>query len=73
LLLKSGLRVRIPNEVAAQLYTPRRVTDYLMSTEVGKVMAREEVAAKVREVIEEETGISEFTEDSHFVDDLNLD
>ena len=53
--------------------TPRRVTDYLMGTEVGRVMSREEVAAIVRRMVEVETAMSDFTEDSHFVYDLNLD
>ena len=65
--------VKIPNEDAPDLYTPRRVTDYLMGTEVGKVMSREEVAAIVRKVVEVETATSDFTDDSHFVYDLNLD
>ncbi|HSE23655.1 MAG TPA: hypothetical protein VLB68_18445 [Pyrinomonadaceae bacterium] len=65
--------VRIPNEVAAELYTPRRVTDYLMRTEVGVKMSREEIATTVREVVEDKTATTDFTEDSHFVNDLNLD
>ena len=65
--------VKIPNEDAAELYTPRKVTDYLMRTEVGRVMVREEVAAIVRKVVEDETAISDFTDDSHFVYDLHLD
>jgi acyl carrier protein len=65
--------VRIPNEVAAELYTQRRVTDYLMRTEVGVKMSREEIASIVREVIKDTTATTDFTDDSHFVDDLNLD
>ena len=65
--------VRIPDEDAPELSTPRRVTDYLMRTEVGIRMTREEVAAIVREVVVDTTATSEFTDDSHFVYDLNLD
>lgn len=65
--------VRIPNEVAAELYTQRRVTDYLMRTEVGVKMSREEIASIVREVIKDTTATTDFTDDSHFVHDLNLD
>ena len=65
--------VRISDEDAADLYSPRRVTDYLMRTEVGKLMTREEVAVIVREVVVDTTASTEFTDDSHFVYDLNLD
>ena len=65
--------VKIPDKDAAELYTPRRVTDYIMRTAVGSVMSRDEVSLIVREVIKETTSINDFTEDSHFVDDLNLD
>ncbi len=65
--------INIPNEDAAELSTPRKVTDYVMSTATGKGVTRDEVAAIVRKVIEEETALSDFHEDSHFVYDMNLD
>jgi len=65
--------ISIPNEVAAELTTPRKVTDYVMITGNAKGMTRDEVAAIVRKVIEETTAVSDFHEDSHFVDDMNLD
>ena len=34
---------------------------------------REQVASVVREVIIDETGVKDFTEDSHFIDDMHLD
>ena len=65
--------ISIPNEDAPKLYTPRLVIDYVMNGPVGAVTTRDRVAAIVREVIEEETGVTNFHEDSHFVDDMNLD
>ncbi len=65
--------INIPNEEAAELTTPRQVTDYVMSTAKGKEMTRDEVVVLVRKVIEETTGVFDFNEDSHFVDDMNLD
>ena len=63
----------IPNEDAAELSTPRKVTDYVMSTERGRGMTRDEVAAIVRKIIVEKTAVTDFHEDSHFVYDMNLD
>ena len=40
--------VRIPNEDAAELYTPRRVTDYLMRTEVGMLMSSRQLIGCVK-------------------------
>ena len=65
--------ISIPNEDAARLYTPRLVIDYLMNGPVGTVTTRDRVAGIVREVIEEETGVTNFHEDSHCVDDMGLD
>ena len=71
--LEERFGIQIPDEDATELYTPRRVTDYIMGTPVGTVMSRDEIARLVREVIVQETGITEFDDDSHFVYDLNLD
>jgi hypothetical protein len=65
--------INIPNEDAAELTTPRQVTDYVMSTAKGQEMTRDGVAVIVRRVIEETTGVKDFNEDSHFVEDMNLD
>jgi acyl carrier protein len=65
--------INIPNEDAAELTTPRKVTDYVMSTAKSEGMTRDEVAAIVRSIIEETTAVSDFHEDSHFVYDMNLD
>ena len=65
--------IRIPDEDATELSTPRSVTLYIMGTAVGTMMSRDEVARIVREVIVQETGTTEFDEDSHFVNDLHID
>jgi acyl carrier protein len=63
----------IPDTVAAELVTPRDVIDYLMANGAGGGKSREEVARLVRQVIEEQTGTYDFTEDSRFVEDMHLD
>ena len=65
--------VKIADEIAATLVTPRKVVDFLMTTPVATLISREEVGAIVRETIIEQTGTADFHEDSHFVYDLNLD
>ncbi len=65
--------VQIPDAAAAELTTPRKVTAYLMRTGAGGGRTREEVALVVRQVIERELAIYDFTEDSRFVEDMNLD
>jgi acyl carrier protein len=82
--IENAFGIDIPNEVAAQLTTPRNVIDYVLlqltstapdtnQRRMPKPWTREEVAALVREVIVDETGVEEFTEDSRFVADMNLD
>lgn len=65
--------IEIPDKDASELYTPRRVTDYVWSKVASEGMTREQVAAIVREVIIEERAITDFSDDSHFVDDMNMD
>ncbi len=65
--------ISIPDEDASELSTPRKVTDYVMSKVKNRGMTREEVAAIVRQIIEEQTATYNFHEDSHFVYDMNLD
>ena len=38
-----------------------------------KVWTREQIAAVVKEIIVDETGVNDFTEDSHFIKDMHLD
>ncbi|HWT01677.1 MAG TPA: hypothetical protein VN256_15630 [Pyrinomonadaceae bacterium] len=65
--------ISIPNNEAARLTTPRRVTYYIMHRGANGGMSREQVAAAVRRVIEKQTGTYDFSEDDHFVDDMHLD
>ncbi|CAN5128298.1 hypothetical protein BH18ACI2_BH18ACI2_07570 [soil metagenome] len=65
--------IAIPDKDASELATPRQVTDYVMSKLAGERITREQVAAAVRRIIEEQTDIYDFTEDSHFVRDMHLD
>ncbi len=65
--------VDIPDADTVELVTPRAVTDYLMTTGAGGAKSREEVARLVREIVEEQTGTRDFTEDSRFIEDLHLD
>ena len=65
--------ISIPDAEAPELYTPRRVTDYIMKHYAHRGLERSQVAAIVREVIEEETAVYDFDEDSHFVLDMGLD
>jgi hypothetical protein len=65
--------VSVPDTVAAELVTPRHVIDYLMRTGAGVGRSRGEVAQLVRQVIEKQTAVYDFTEDSRFVEDMHLD
>jgi hypothetical protein len=68
--------LKIPDEVAATLETPRMVIDYLMTTpEIrNKGWSREIVAEKIWFLIEDEQGINpaEYNEDSYFVMDMGM-
>lgn len=65
--------ISIPDEAATRLTTPRKVTDYITSKVGDRGMTREQVAAIVRQVIENQTATSNFSDDDHFVNDMNLD
>ncbi|HEX8127571.1 MAG TPA: phosphopantetheine-binding protein [Pyrinomonadaceae bacterium] len=66
--------VSISDADAAELTTPRKVTDYLLEKRAGGGgRSREEVALAVRRVIEEQCAVYDFTEDSRFVEDMHLD
>lgn len=68
--------LKIPDEIAATLETPRMVIDYLMTTpEVkNKNWSRDFVAGKVWLLIEDNRGsISGYNEDSYFVNDMGMD
>ncbi len=65
--------IRIPDAEASELTTPRQVTDYVMGKGAARGMTREQVAALVRRVIERQTATYDFSDDDHFVYDMNLD
>jgi hypothetical protein len=65
--------VSITDEDATRLTTPRKVTDYIVSKVEGRGISREQVAAIVRQVVEKQTAIHDFSDDDHFVNDMNLD
>jgi hypothetical protein len=69
--------LKIPDEIAATLETPRMVIDYLMTTpEIrNKGWSRDFVADKVWFLIKDEraVNISKYNEDSYFVNDMGMD
>jgi acyl carrier protein len=65
--------VSIPDADTVGLATPRKVTDYLMEKNAGGGRSREEVARMVRQVIEEQCAVYDFTDDSRFIEDMHLD
>jgi acyl carrier protein len=65
--------ISVPNAIAAELTTPRKVTDYVWEQITHERLTREQIAAQVRRVIVKQTGTEDFSEDSHFVYDLGLD
>ena len=69
---EEAFRINIPDGDASELSTPRKVTDYVMSKIGDRGVAREQVAARVRKIIEEQTGTYGFSDDDHFVDDMHL-
>jgi acyl carrier protein len=65
--------ISIPDADVTELTTPRKVSDYIMTKVADRGMSREQVAAIVRQVIEETTATDNFSDDDHFVYDMNLD
>jgi acyl carrier protein len=65
--------VSIPDEDASQLTTPCKVTEYIVGKVGGRSLDREQVAAIVRQVVENQIATSDFSDDDHFVNDMNLD
>jgi acyl carrier protein len=59
----------IPDEVAVQLMTPRKLIDHVHG---NSNLAREFIAEKIMTIIENETAQTDFNEDSHFIDDMHL-
>jgi phosphopantetheine binding protein len=68
--------IAIPDEIVTDLTTPRKVTDYVffqLTFNGQKGWTREKVARMVREIVIDETGVTNFTEDSRFVQDMGID
>jgi hypothetical protein len=65
--------ISIPDAEAPELTTPRKVTDYIVEKVAGRGMSREQVAARVRRVVEKQTATYDFSDDDHFVYDMHLD
>jgi acyl carrier protein len=65
--------ISIPDAEATELTTPRKVTDYVAGRVAGRGMTREQVAARVRRVVEKQTATYDFSDDDHFVHDMHLD
>ncbi len=65
--------IEISDAEAAELTTPRKVADYIASRIANNELTREQIAAIVRQVIEEQTATYDFSDDDHFVRDMNLD
>jgi acyl carrier protein len=65
--------ISIPDAEASELTTPRKVINFIMNKVADRGMTTEQVAAIVRQVIEEQTATSDFSEDDHFVYDMHLD
>jgi len=86
--LEEEFGVRIPDSEAERMLTPRRVIDWmcaqqeqgaLFSVPGSKppsgfhVFTREQIAERVREVVREQLGIEEFSDDDRFIEDLRMD
>jgi hypothetical protein len=69
--------IRIPDEEAQEATTPGKLADLvfakLAERETPNQWTKEDVWAAVREVIVKQTGAKDFTRDSHFADDMDLD
>jgi len=86
--LEEEFGVRIPDSEAEQMLTPRRVIDWMYAQqEQGALFSvpgrkppsgfrcftREQIAERVREVVREQLGIEEFSDDDRFIEDLRMD
>lgn len=68
--------LKIPDEIAVKILTPKGVIDYLMTTPEAKNKnwTREYIAEIVWILIEDSRGnISKFNEDSRFIEDMGMD
>jgi acyl carrier protein len=75
LRIEEEFHIRIPDQDAEKLKTPRQVIDYLMSRpEVSGKWSRDYVDLSVWMILEEQAIKREdFTEDSRFIEDMGMD
>lgn len=62
----------VPGSEAWRLSTPRGVTEYVWAHITHEQLTKEQLAAWVRAVVEEQTALEGFHDDAHFVRDLGL-
>lgn len=68
--------IRMSDEDAARITTPRRLIDYLMARpELSGKRSRDTVAESVWQITEEELGVDRehFNEDSRFIEDMGVE
>jgi hypothetical protein len=69
--------VHIPDQEALGATTPGKLTDLvfakLTASGTPNRWTKDDVWIALREIIVEQTGVTDFTKDSHFVDDMRLD
>ena len=86
--LEEEFGVRIPDSEAEQMLTPRRVMDWIFAQQAKGALfsapgssppagfhgfTREQIAERVREIVREQLGVQEFSDDDRFIEDLRMD
>ena len=71
--IEEEFEIHIPDEIATDLDTPRKVIDFIVSKTKEKY-SREEITERFWLFLDEESAldISKFNEDSRFVEDMHL-
>jgi acyl carrier protein len=72
--VEEEFQIEIPNDVPETFINTKTVIDYVHS-QVQDKFTREQVAEKIWEILVNETGINrkKFDENSHFIEDMELD
>lgn len=74
--IEEEFEIKIPDEAAVKMVTPRTVIDYLMAQpKINEKRSRAYVAAAVWSIIEDEAAIvrEEHNDDSRFIEDMGMD
>ena len=80
--LEEEFKVDIPDKVAQDLRTSRKVYEWLIhelradntnAIPFGKAWTREQIIQRTRELIRDQFGVEKFSDDDHFVEDLGID